>query len=429
MNCNDKIKISVIIPVYNACDYVSQCLDSVLAQSLKEIEIICVDDGSTDNSYEILQRYQKADGRIRVIRQENQFAGIARNRGIKIASGEYLYFLDSDDYIEETFLEKMYEAARNNDADVVICDVFFEDMFTGRIDPRISKMEKDFLPEKHSRFNRINVAEGLFQITNGWPWDKLFRRGFIEKESLSFTASRTANDGYFVFMALGLAESIAKVDERLVTHRMNDLGSLSNTRESSWHCGFEMLYDIEDGLRRAHIYDSLRQSFLNFALSYLLWSMEEMRSGAIRKKIFRAIVDEAGNRWELSQYGAEYFYDGTWYKKYIYMVLHSFEEYEQKYFIEFPFKKVARGSKIVLYGAGRNGKKYYQQLQDTGYASVVFWLDQKFENAVHNKMFGWLDDLGAVDYDYIVITLDSECVFTEIRSKLLEAGIPAGKII
>lgn len=425
----DKIKVSVIIPVYNACDYVSQCLDSVLAQSLKETEIICVDDGSTDNSFEILQRYQKADGRIRVIRQENRFAGAARNCGIKMASGEYLHFLDSDDYIEETFLERMYDAAGRNGADVVICDAFCKDMFTGRIDPRIANMEMDFLPKEHSRFNRINAGKGLFQITNGWPWDKLFRRDFIEKEGLLFTASRTANDGYFVFMALSLAESITKVDERLVTHRVNDLRSLSNTRESSWHCGFEMLYDIEDGLRRAHIYDDLRQSFLNFALHYLLWSLEEMRPGEVRKKIFRAIVEEAGDRWGFSQYGEEYFYVGTWYKKYIYMTSHCFEEYEQKYSIEFPFKKVARGSKIVLYGAGRNGKKYYQQLQDTEYASVVFWLDQKFKDTVRNKMFGWLDDLGTVDYDYIVITLESGSAYTEIKSKLLAAGVPAGKII
>ena len=93
-------KVSVIMPVYNVEDYLEQCLDSVLAQTLREIEVICVDDGSTDGSGVILEKYQEKDERIRVFHQKNQFAGCARNLGLKHASGKYVIFWDSDDFFE-----------------------------------------------------------------------------------------------------------------------------------------------------------------------------------------------------------------------------------------------------------------------------------------------------------------------------------------
>ena len=106
------IKVSVIIPVYNAEKYLEECLDSLLRQTFTDMEIICVDDGSTDSSAEILKRFQEKDRRIRVLFQENQYAGIARNNGMKIAQGEYLLFLDADDFFEDTLLEKIYSQGK-----------------------------------------------------------------------------------------------------------------------------------------------------------------------------------------------------------------------------------------------------------------------------------------------------------------------------
>ncbi|MBR6222807.1 MAG: glycosyltransferase family 2 protein [Lachnospiraceae bacterium] len=102
------IKVSVIVPVYDAEKYLEQCLDSIVNQTLKEIEIICVDDGSTDSSMEILNRFKENDPRITVLSQQNLFAGVARNNGKSHARGKYLVFWDSDDYFYETALEKMY---------------------------------------------------------------------------------------------------------------------------------------------------------------------------------------------------------------------------------------------------------------------------------------------------------------------------------
>ena len=108
-------KVSVIVPVYNAQQYLETCMDSICGQTLKELEILCVDDGSTDASYEILQNYAKKDSRIKLLSQKNQYAGVARNHGMKYARGKYMAFLDADDYFECDMLEKMYERAEEGE--------------------------------------------------------------------------------------------------------------------------------------------------------------------------------------------------------------------------------------------------------------------------------------------------------------------------
>ena len=112
-------KVSVIIPVYNAEKYLRQCLDSVVNQTLQEIEIICVDDGSTDGSLAILREYEAADSRVKVLTQKNQYAGVARNNGMAAATGEYYAFMDADDYYSENALASMYNIAAEHELDVL----------------------------------------------------------------------------------------------------------------------------------------------------------------------------------------------------------------------------------------------------------------------------------------------------------------------
>ena len=113
-------KVSVIIPVYNTEPYLRECLDSVINQTLRDIEIICVDDGSTDGSLAILREYQEKDSRVSVYMQPNLNAGAARNHGLRYAKGEYLSFLDSDDFFERNMLETAYEYAKRQNAEICI---------------------------------------------------------------------------------------------------------------------------------------------------------------------------------------------------------------------------------------------------------------------------------------------------------------------
>ena len=114
------LKVSVIVPVYNGEKYIEECMDSIVGQTLREIEIICVDDGSTDGSPEILERFRRQDKRVRLISQENAGAGAARNRGFKEAGGEYLSFLDADDFFEPDMLETAYRKAKEQKAQILV---------------------------------------------------------------------------------------------------------------------------------------------------------------------------------------------------------------------------------------------------------------------------------------------------------------------
>ena len=117
------VKVSVIIPVYNVEPYLKQCMDSVVGQTLKDIEIICVDDGSTDGSLDILREYAAEDNRIQIIEQKNAGAGAARNNGMRHATGKYLSFLDSDDFFEPRMLEKAYDLAEKDQADLSLIHI------------------------------------------------------------------------------------------------------------------------------------------------------------------------------------------------------------------------------------------------------------------------------------------------------------------
>ncbi|MDR2956728.1 MAG: glycosyltransferase, partial [Coriobacteriales bacterium] len=114
-------QISIIIPAFNAEEYIEQCLDSIINQTFKDIEIIVVDDGSTDSTEKIVRRYMATDTRIRIVKQPNMHAGIARNAGKRIAIGKYLLFLDADDFYELDMLEKMYLSAEEHQTDITIC--------------------------------------------------------------------------------------------------------------------------------------------------------------------------------------------------------------------------------------------------------------------------------------------------------------------
>ena len=129
--------ISVIVPVYNTEPYLRECLDSISNQTLKDIEIICVDDGSSDNSIKILKEYEEKDNRFTILTQNHLKAGVARNNGIKIAKGEYLCFLDSDDFFDLNMLEEMYNQGKEDNSDIVVCGYKIFNQKTKRLQKKL----------------------------------------------------------------------------------------------------------------------------------------------------------------------------------------------------------------------------------------------------------------------------------------------------
>ncbi len=455
MGSSQMVKVSVIIPVYNEEKYLPQCLDSLCTQTLHDIEIICVDDGSTDNSLSILEEYSKKDLRIKVLKQKNQYAGVARNTGMAYAIGKYLSFLDADDFFGENFLEKMYIAAEKNQADITICRVNHFNNQSKIVSPRDVEEELIYLPENKNSFSSIDIPDYIFQISNGWAWDKLFRADFIKKLGIKFQEYRIANDGFFVYAALAQANVIAKIDDFLVIQRVNNEQSLSNTRESTWYCGFEMLYAIQDYLQQNALYNMLKQSFHNFCMKYVIWSMESMKSLKVKSHIYDAIKDELFVRLEMNELTEDYFYDKNRYDKYQFISIHTYDEYLSMLFEEkersigslnrsltamrqklnkkvwmFPYSQIEKGSNIVLYGAGEVGRDYYQQICDSGYCDVVLWMDKRFtDGEKDNAICGWTDELEACNYDKILIAVRNENAVQEILSFLIKENVPEDKLV
>lgn len=320
-------KVSVVVPVYNAQRHLRQCMDSITGQTLRELEIICVDDGSTDASAQILKEYEALDGRIRVIRQENQGAGAARNRGLIEARGEYLSFLDADDFFEPDMLKKAYEKAKEGAAQVVVFASDQYDENTGSFRAAPWTLRSHALPPYRPMDCRT-FTDNVFKVFVGWAWDKLFQREFVEKHGLKFQEQRTSNDLVFVFSAVVLAERIEAEEKVLAHQRRGEKGSLSNTRENSWHCFYDALTELRENLKRFGRYAELQQDYINYALHFSLWNLDTLQ-GEKKKELFRMLKKRWFRKLGVAGRRKEYFYNQKEYGQYREIMRKTWRNYEK----------------------------------------------------------------------------------------------------
>ncbi len=268
-------KVSVIIPCYNAEKYLRQCLDSVAGQTLREIEIICVDDGSSDTTMDILREFGEKDERFKIITQENAGAGAARNNGLRQAAGEYLSFLDADDFFELDMLEKAFAAAEKEQVDFVVYNSDQYHMDKARFFQTPWVLRAKEIPP-YMPFTYRQLTGNVFKTFVGWAWDKLYRRSFVLEHDLWFQEQRTTNDMLFVFSALVLAKRIAVVNEVLAHQRKGSGETLSVTREKSWHCFYDALIALRQRLIQENIFWELEQDYINYALHFSLWHLNTL---------------------------------------------------------------------------------------------------------------------------------------------------------
>ena len=258
------------MPVYNAEKHLRQCLDSVAGQTLKEIEIICVDDGSTDSSPVILEEYAASDSRFQIYHQQNLFAGVARNNGMSHASGKYLAFWDSDDYFYPEALEKMYVKAEEDHADICLCDA---DQYYDGID--FETTGGMYLNHKHlpadTPFSRKTHPDIILNIINAAPWTKLFRHDFVSETGIRFQAVRNGNDVYFVECMLALADNVTYVDEPLLCYRRNQSDSLVGTLSSAPTAPVDAWIAIHDTLMERNAFPA--KSFWNKVMSGMIYML------------------------------------------------------------------------------------------------------------------------------------------------------------
>lgn len=238
-----EIEISVILPCYNVEKYLSRSLECLIGQSLRKIEVLCVDDGSSDSTPQILDSYAARDSRITVIHQENGGAGPARNVGIDRAKGEYLFFCDPDDWCSQDMLEQMYQSAKKQDVDVLFVSHYVcegdDDTIVDRrnLPPRLVAMKQTFAA--------ADVAKNCFQLFSHVPWNKLFKAAFVRETGLRFQNLPRSNDAFFVEAAFAAAARVKVLDQAYYYHRVRRPGSLVAASDRHPMTG----YAARDGLR------------------------------------------------------------------------------------------------------------------------------------------------------------------------------------
>lgn len=265
------MKISVIIPVYNVEDYLRPCLDSVVGQTLRNIEIICVDDGSTDGSPEILREYAARDSRVRVITRAHTNAGAARNAGMAVASGDYLSFIDSDDFLDREMYERLLASACEHDAEIVCSG---KRLYNSEL-RKIVRTEQLPVSMCDARQPRSAEQEGarLVPVCGVSVWNKLFSRAYIEREGFRFQEIERANDLAFVSLALLMAKRICFLREAYYCYRQGRVGGLQ-TGNSKTPLNFaKALQAVREGLESRGCYAACRVSFANLALSHARYNL------------------------------------------------------------------------------------------------------------------------------------------------------------
>lgn len=377
-------KISVIIPVYNVEDYLSKCLQSVINQTYTNLEIILVDDGSTDNSGEICDEFSENDNRIKVIHQKNTGVSQARKIGIDVADGKYIGFVDADDWIEPDMYETLINKMKNSD--IIMSGLFFH------MNDAVKKIPMNNFENTYYGPDNLNL--------------------FFEKMIYSFENDKATNIGSLcnnLFLTEKLKSVIKNIDFDIkhwedfyvLVNYLLDCQSVEITKDVFYH----YIYRENSLSRRKNI--------------NILFEYNQLYSGLIQniqKHYYSDILTKQLNKW------------------FVAIVNTSFEQYFHFDKNICPIEYVGdvkglEGKRIVLYCAGNCGQSIYKQLNYFNY-NVVMWVDAKYQEyqkaglEIHSP-----DDIKKIEYDVVYIAVDSPDTADDIKRNLLKLNVKSENII
>lgn len=282
---------SIIVPVHNTADYLPQCIESAQSQSLRDIEIIFIDDGSSDDSVTIIENAAANDPRITLLKQDHRGAGAARNRGIEAARGTYLLFLDSDDWIEQDMLSTLVADAQQYDSDIVVSGAYEFNENKGA--EWLAKWMYQYEALPASPFNWHDIPDRIFTGFPSLVWNKLFSREFVEREHLRFQEIPRSNDVYFMGVAALAAERISAVEGAYIHHRLSNPNSCQATKDAYPQGFLEARIALRNELIRRGAYGdegeqlAVKTDFLNQSLKTLMHMLSSFHS----KDSFSVVCD------------------------------------------------------------------------------------------------------------------------------------------
>lgn len=361
--------ISIIVPIYNIAEYLPQCIESLLNQSFSELEIILVDDGSTDGSFAVCENYKSKDSRVVVIHKKNGGLVSARKAGIKAAKGQYIAYVDGDDWIEPDMYEQMYQKLIKENVDVVMCGRY-ED--TGRTRKAVfhgideGRYEKEML--KKLVYPKMIVGGAFFEwgIFPGL-WDKLYRRECIEHFQLAVDERITmGEDAACVYPCLLNVNSIYVMKKCLYHYRQSPMSMVKKILmpELEQKQFYILYHSVRQCLEQYTDIFDLRQQWRDYILFLMV-----PRADALLKDI-------------------------------------------QKLDYLFPFSKVKKESNIILYGMGTYGQRLYRHIKQTGICNIVVAVDQNHEELRRQGLLVESPEK-IIDYEFDAIVVASS--FFKVR--------------
>lgn len=273
----DSPRISVIVPVYNTkLRYLKECFKSIATQTFKDYEVILVDDGSEKEVADFLDRYAKSLRSWVVVHQHNSGVSVARNVGIDMAKGDYIFFLDADDMFRKDFFQVMYAEAERSESDVVTCWFDYYDDKTGRTIyfENTNKLLTARIKDK-SNFHWEQAPEIIFNVAAPNPWTKLIRKDFLKKNKLYFNERLyRAQDLEFSDRVLICAKKVSILDKNLILYRFNT--GVSNTDKRTYPlASYQALLSVKSFLDRRKVFDSVRKSFSEQASSVVWFHLRD----------------------------------------------------------------------------------------------------------------------------------------------------------
>lgn len=382
--------VSIIVPVYNVKEYLAECVESIRRQTLSEIEIILVDDGSTDGSAELCDKYANMDKRIQALHQANGGSTRARNTGLSASKGDYIGFIDSDDWIEPNMYEELLEYAEKADADIVASVKY---VHHGAGEYRESLGVPEGVYEKDGSGERLVqnlIYSEDYQSKGISPnlYDKLFKRELLCKYQFAVDERiKYGEDDVCVYTCLLRAERVVMVDRAYYHYRVRE-GSVCRTKDTNY---FEKITWFYQQLREEFEEHPERQSLMEQLDRYML------------EFILRGI-----NR----QFGFGYGIVIPFYQP--------------------PYECLEAGQvcRLALYGAGDVGRDYVRALQIFGNIEIVAWVDKQYEKYQRQGMSVTdISDLDKLDFDAVLVAVDNNRLAGQIAADLLKRGIAEEKII
>lgn len=430
--------VSIVVPVYNTEKYLERCVESIICQSHEELEILLIDDGSTDMSSQLCDDFSKKDSRIQVIHRENGGLSAARNSGIEKATGKYISFIDSDDYIADTFIEELLELCMDNDAQIAQCGYMSVDDESmplppvGSSKPRIYDYNQALtLCCDYSRsetwINNIAAWNKLYDVElfskMRYPEGKIHEDEFLTYR-LKWEAKKTAVIERCLYYYYRRVDSISGADfspknlDKLEAFEerekfLKKLGKESEYRRTlltKYKLGVNFYNQLIDGF--AHEKEMIRElkEMLDEAERVIsTWSGLSMID---RLRILYPRMD-GKQRADLERETGKIFFSG-----------------ENGILYIFPFHLVEQGSRVLIYGAGKVGQDYYRQIVTSNRYKLVDWVDLAWKERKDSGLpVNKPDCILCEEYDYLIIANANKDISSQIKSNLVEWGVSEEKII